>query len=174
MADIYCNESLPDFVQRDCGVDRAGIIGVSYIKNSYNFDDLSDAAEWADIVSASPQLGWIIKQTRGEYAGGNAVEEEGFGKEATRYTGADHELTFEVEGIKENVNFFNKINGKKGYDFAWVTNGGLLMYVKNVVSFAKINNVRDIKAGLFFQVTVKWQDLYLPTVKDAPVAIFED
>jgi hypothetical protein len=174
MADLYCGTSVPDYVANDCGVELGGVIGIALIDESVEFTDITDESEWAAHITASPQLIWPLKKTRGEYPGGTPTEEEGFGKETTRVTGADHEATFEVEGTKANTAFWNNVNRKKNFKFAWATNGDNLVYINHPVTvFAKLVNPRDIKAGMFWQVSVKWQSVDVPSITDVPTGIFE-
>ena len=179
MADLYCTqEELPEFVAIDCGGDEAGIIGVGFLEPEVNFngspDQLSQAAFWQSLVDASPKQAYIIKNTRGEYPKAAVTESEGFGRKSTQVTGRDHEVTFEVPGIKDNVVFFNRINRRTDLLFSFVTNGDLVHFVKVPVSIdAGIQIDRDIKAWEFFAVTVKWSDFDLPIVEDAPDGIFD-
>lgn len=179
MADLYCSvEDLPDYIAKDCGGDDAGIVAVAFLEPAVNFEGsptlLSDAAYWQSLIDASPKQAHVIKETRGEYGKAAVTESEGFGRNSTVITGRDHELTFEVLGIKDNINFFNRINRRKDMKFAFVTNGDLIHYVEASVSIdAGIQIDRDIKAWEFFAVTVKWSDYNLPLVEDAPEGIFE-
>jgi hypothetical protein len=174
MADLLCGTAVPDFVAQDCGVEIGGIIGVALILESVEFTDIENEAEWTAKKEASPQEVWILKDTRGEYPGGSPTEEEGFGKETVRVTGAEHEITVEVPGIKDNVDFFNKVNRSRRFKFAFVTAGDLLFYVQQpVIIYGKQNIPRDTKAGAFWMLTIKWQSLDNPAVYDAPVGIFE-
>lgn len=179
MADLICStEELPDFVAKDCGGDNAGIVAVAFLDNSVEFDgspnEIEAEAAWTALLAASPKLVQVIKETRGEYAKPAITETEGFGRVSTVVTGRDHELTFEVLGIKENVNFFNIANSRRDLKFAFVTNGGLLHYVNNVVAVdAGMVVDRDIKAWEYFSVTVRWSSFLLPEVFDEPGDIFK-
>lgn len=170
--DLFCDVTIPSYQQKDCGIDFAGIVGVGLIDEDYTFTDIELPAEWAAAIGASPPDAYVLKKTRGEYSGGQEVEEEGFGLSSVRVTGADHELTFEVEGIKENVGFWNGVN-RKDWKIAFVDAGGQLTYISVPVSvYAKITQPRDIKTAKFWMVTVKWSSYDNPEVFTAPVGIF--
>src|SRR5690606_11386770 len=128
MADnTFCDSDVPDYVARECGTDFAGIVGIGLIATSEDPTDeeLEDEATWAD---DSPQLYFVIQNTRGEYPGGTPTEEEGFGLESTRVTGADHAATVEVEGLIENRDFWEGANRRK-WKVVFVTAAGLMLYV---------------------------------------------
>lgn len=175
MADTtFCDSDQPDYVTRDCGTDFAGIVGVALIPLDENPTDeqLESAEWWEEQIEASPSTIHVIPNTRGEYPGGTPTEEEGFGFENTRVTGADHAVTFEVEGLKENRDFWEGANRKK-WKPVFVTGGGFLLYVEKPSSvYAKINNQRSTKAMAFWAVDVKWQDFSNPRVLTAPDGIF--
>ena len=174
MADIFCTTNMPDYIAQDCGIERAGVVGVGLvdISEAPTQSNLEDAAYWTSELAASPQTHFVIQNTRGEYNGGTPVEEEGFGEESTQITGADHEMMFEVEGLADNRDFWEGANRRKWF-MAVVTNGGLLYWVPVPVTlYAKIANPRSIKSGAFWQVSCKWQSYDNPYVYTAPTGIF--
>lgn len=177
MADLICStEALPDFVAKDCGGDEAGIVAVAFIDNSVALTPSTIVLEetWETLLAATPQLVQIIKETRGEYGKPSVTESEGFGRVSTVVTGRDHELTFEVLGIEDNVDFFDQANARKDLRIAFVTNGGLLHYVDKPISVdAGMVIDRDIKAWEYFSVTVKWNSFLLPKVYPEPGEIFK-
>lgn len=180
MAEIICSsEELPPHVAMECGGEAGGIIGVAFLDNSVNFDgspsEIESKAAWDALIAASPQLVQIIKNTRGEQPKAAKTETDGFGRKKTVVTGRTHTVTFEVLGVKENINFFNTANLRKDLKFAYVTNGDLLHYVDNVVSIDAGNVIdRDISSWEYFQVEVTWENILLPTVYDAPEDIFDE
>lgn len=83
-------------------------------------------------------------------------------------------MTLEVEGLLDNRDFWESVNSKKWF-VAAVTNADLLLYIGTPATiYAKINNPRDIKAGAFWMVSIKWQDIANPRVVEAPADIFDD
>jgi hypothetical protein len=174
MADL-CTSPLGNFTQKACGVDNAGIIGIGFTDPTLDFTDISDDAEWSAAIAASPQQAWIITNTRGEYGGGSPTESEGFGRDATQVTGADHEASFEVEGVsQDNVTFFNTLNQNRKLYFHFVTASDVLHTTPVVASvYATLVVDRDIKGIEIWKVTVKWQSLENMTIDEAPIGIFE-
>lgn len=175
---VFCDEDVPDYVQQDCGIERAGIVAVVLIDKDVStpsVSNLQDNAYWEGLVSTSPPDAYIILKTRGEYAPATNTEEEGFGRESVQVTGAEHEVAFEVEGLLDNRDFWEGVNRRK-WKFAMITNGDLLYFVDEPVTVtARINNPRDIKTGAFWMVSAKWQSYDNPVVANVEgLAVFEE
>lgn len=175
MADTsFCDANVPDYISRDCGIDYAGIVGIGLIKDdqSPSDADLEDPNWWEAEIIASPQSVYVIPNTRGEYNGGTATEQDGFGLQATVVTGADHTANIEVEGLIENRDFWEGVNRRK-WKVALITAGGLLYFIDVSSSvYAKINNAKSTKAMAFWSVDIKWQSFSNPKVLTAPEGIF--
>lgn len=177
MADMtFCDAEMEDYVTRDCGTDFAGIIAMALIPEDEDPTDeeLESAEYWDEALEASPSTTHIIKKTRGNYDGGTPTEEEGFGLESTRVTGADHAAVVEVEGLKENRNFWEGANRRR-WKVVLVTAGDIMYYIDVPTSvYAKINNQRSIKGMAFWAVDLKWQSLSNPKVLTTPTGVFTD
>jgi hypothetical protein len=176
MSDYFCSIDVPSYVQKECGIERAGIVAIALLDLDQNPSDanLESATWWNTVLSASPTVAVRILQTRGEYNGGTPTEEEGFGREATQVTGADHEATVEVEGLLDNRDFYEAVNRKK-WLAVLVTNADLMYYINSPVTvYAKISNPRNIKSNAFWSLSLKWQSFDNPRVLEAPANVFED
>lgn len=176
MADAFCSIDIPDYVQKECGIERAGIVALALIDTDENPSNanLSSKTYWETVLESTPPTHFKILQTRGEYPGGTPTEEDGFGRESTQITGADHEATLEVEGLLSNRDFWEGVNRRKWKVF-FVTNGDLGIYVDTPCTvYAKINNPRSIKSGAFWMVSIKWQGYDNPQVVEAPSDVFDD
>jgi len=175
MADTtFCDSSVPDYVARECGTDYAGIVGIGLVATTETVTDqnLEDPSWWQTQQLASPQQVYVIPNTRGEYTGGTPTEEDGFGLENTRVTGADHTATVEVEGLKENRDFWEGANRRKWY-VALVTAADLLYWIEVPASvYSRINNQRSIKNMAFWQIDIKWQSFSNPRILNAPTGVF--
>ncbi len=172
MADVFCfDNNIPDYVAKECGMERAGIIGIALFDKSQNPTDaqLQDVAAltyWNSTQSTSPRYVHIIKSTRGEYTGGAPVEEDGFGIEDKQITDAEHTSNIEVEGLLDNWTFWETVNRRK-WKVALLTNAGFLLWINRPVTvYAKINNPKNIKANAFWMIALKWADISNPKVLD--------
>jgi hypothetical protein len=178
MADIFCDIDVPDYVQKECGVERAGIIAMLLIdKDDVSANDNQNLESLTYInnkLNTSPATWFLIQQTRGEYPGGTPTEEEGFGTESTQVTGADHTASVEVEGLIDNRDFWESVNRKK-WKVALLTNAGFIFYIQAPVTiYAKINNPKSIKANAFWMVSLKWEDYSNPVVHETPDGLLDE
>lgn len=179
MADAFCSIDVEDYVQRDCGIDKAGIVAVAFIDPDAYSDEpstgeLETDSFWTDMQSASPPQVYIATKTRGEYQGGTPTEEEGFGQSSTQVTGANHELMLEFEGLEENRDFVEGVNRRK-WRLAFITSGNKLGYVHNPVTpYFSPKIAKAIASGAFWGGSIKWQDYSNPVFVDAPNDVFEE
>lgn len=167
---VFCDTNTPEYVQLDCGVERAGVVAVALIDDAVGEPsdaELQSETYWNTLLNQSPPLAYRIMKTRGEYARPTVTTEEGFGRESNQNTSADHLVTFEVEGILANRNFWESANRKK-WKFVFVTAGDILHYVNAPVTVdGRENNPRDIKVGANWSVEARWADFSNPRVVDA-------
>lgn len=175
---VFCDELTPDYVQSDCGVERGGVVAIVAIDASVGTPsnaNLVSASYWTNLVNQSPPLAHKILKVRGEYARPTVTSEEGFGRESKQNTGADHVVTFEVEGIIDNRDFWESVNRKK-WKFAFVTAGDLLHFVDLPVSIdTRMNIPRDIKGQEFWQGEASWSDFSNPRVVDvSAISTFDE
>jgi hypothetical protein len=160
MSSHFCDVSVPDFVQLECGTELGGIVAIALIdaNQSPSKIDLQTKSFWQSKLAASPQKYWVIKDTRGQYPGGTPVEEEGYGKTPTVRTGADHEATLEVRGVEDNRSFWATVNQTAKWNVVFITNGDLGFYIENASVFAKMVIDQSIKSSIRMSVSVKWSD----------------
>ena len=166
---IYRDETIVDFVTRNCGIDFAGIVGIGLI-NIYEDPDESDLSD-PDFWNTADETKYIvIRNTRGEYVDPEVSQEEdlvGFVN-----TGANHTAMIEVDNVKDNRDFWAWVQ-KHNWKICLITGGGLLLYVNRPVSiYPKIVNGRSIKGSAYFNVQMKWQGLSNPIIVEEPDGIF--
>lgn len=167
---VFCQQSLPDFVQKECGTELGGIIAIALIDRDQNPSqiDLQTLSFWSTKISASPQKYWVITDTRGSYPGGTPTEEEGYGKVSTIRTGADHEANIEVRGIDGNRSFWAVVNQTDKWNVVFITNGEQGLYFEDVSVYAKIVIDQNIKTTVRWSVNFKWSDdMSNPLIFDA-------
>lgn len=170
MASIFCPQTAPEHAQLDCGVELGGVIALVIIDKdqSPTLTDLSTRSYWTTKLAATPNVWWVVKDTRGTYPGGTPVEEEGYGKTPTLRTGADHEANLEVRGVLNNHTFWAIINQTDKWNVILITNGNLGHYATDVSIYAKQMIDQNIKTSERQQVNLKWSDdLSNPIVFDA-------
>jgi len=172
---VFCDQDVPDFVIKDCGVENAGIIAVGLVDPSENPSkaNLESKAYWTGRIAASPQNFFLIQPTRGEYPGGVPTEEEGFGTEVSRVTGADHSVTFEFEGLLNNHDFVEAVN-RKSWKMVYFTNAGYFYYEAIPATlYITIDNKRSIKTAAFWKGVSKWADYSNPIIGTTPSALLD-
>jgi len=111
----------PDYQQQACGTETAGVISVF----------------WSNGMGASPQEAFVIKNTRGSKGEDSYTEEDGFGLNATEFTGADEEWAYRSLNVKDNGPFVKAINARRTWHQVFVTSkkvdgGYLAWYRENV------------------------------------------
>ena len=99
----------------------------------------------------------------------------GKGSQQTKTVGRNHELTFRVDAIKGNHNYWNNLNKSDNYKLAFVVGGGydILFFVDVNVHIDAGPEVQEgLDTEVDWMVSVKWSDIDLPTTHDVPVGIF--
>lgn len=160
MASIFCDIAVPDYEQEICGSELGGIVAIALIDadQSPSKIDLQTLSFWNTKLAASPQKYFVVKDTRGTYAGGTPVEEEGYGKVPTLRTGADHEASVEVRGVENNRTFWAAVNQTAKWNVVLITNGELGLYIEDASVYAKVMIDQSIKSSVRWSVSIKWSD----------------
>jgi len=169
-----CPNNIPDYIEPDCQAFEGGrIVAIAFIDEDKTFTDITDAAEWADLVYATDIL--IHQKTNGSMSPASPVTVEGKGAQAERSVGRDHTATVRVPGIKGNNAYWDALNRSNNYKFAFVTGKDydILHYVDSIVD---INAGEDVQSPLSSEVdwvvTLAWSDNDLPSTSDVPTGIF--
>jgi hypothetical protein len=189
MADLFCESSIPDYQQEECGVELGGIIAIGIIHPSevedIDTDDVSGTLEseswWTNNINASPSTVWVIKNTRGSKAAGTPVEEEGFGLVPMERTGDDKELAGESLWVMANRNFWAKVNRTRNLGFVYVTagkdaNGNYnAFYAPNASVYGDTVIEQSIKSRMRTSFNAKWSSALTPDLPfAAPASVFVD
>ncbi len=188
MADVFCEDEQPDWVQQDCGSELGGTIAVALIDPSVpdpTVEELQDESYWQGLISASPQKAWIIKDTRGAKGAGTPVEEDGYGLVPVQRVGDDHELPFEVQGIMRNRDFIAAMNKRNNWKFVYVTagfsesdsspaaEGYEAFFTKNVSMYGSILTEQSIRTRKRWSISAKWSTDLTPELPFlAPASLF--
>jgi hypothetical protein len=169
-ADIFCDSDMEDFQVKACGIDFAGVIALGLIDPDLSPTDseLQSSTWWETMLVGSPQMVYLIRNTRGEIPAGSVTTGEGFGKEDLQVTGAARTATIEYEGMKENWDATEGAN-RRDWKMVFFTMANLMYYVNFSASFFATPVVgRDKKVGQFYQAQITWQDFSNPKVLDSP------
>lgn len=168
----FCDVEIEDYHFRECGIDFAGIVGMGFINlhESPTEFQLQSNNFWLSKLTEDPLKYFVLRNTRGEYLGGQTIEEEDL--VGTRVVGSDHSAIFESNGLYENWEFWDAIT-KNLWKFVMINSGGLMYYVDKPTSiYTKINNQKSTKAGAFYQTELKWHDFSNPVILEAPEGLF--
>lgn len=171
----FCGVSVPDFQQLECGSELGGIVAIALIDatEAPTLEQLRERTFWQAKIAATPQKYRVIQDTRGSYPGGTPTEEDGYGITSSIRTGADHEATVEVRGIKNNRNFWAGVNQTSSWNVVLVTRSLEAFYVESASVYAKVMADQSIKSTLRWNVSIKWSDdLSNPPEFTAPTGIF--
>lgn len=183
--DLWCESSIPDWQQRDCGTELGGIIALGFIDRdeAINTDNvtatLESASWWSTRINASPSTVWVVKPTRGTKAAGTPTEEEGFGLVPTERTGDDKEITAEAPFVMDNQRFFSKVNKTRNLGVVYVTagldaDGGYeAFYVPEASVYADTVIDQSIKSRKRWAISAKYSTAMTPDLPfSAPASIF--
>lgn len=125
--DIFCDTTIPDYVQANCGIETGGIPFVAVVALEEYEDDadlsatLENATWWTDNITGSPSTAFVVLNTRGSKAAGTPTEEEGFGFNAIINNGVDREIPFEAIGVVDNIDFWSAVNKTPSHVFIYGT-----------------------------------------------------
>lgn len=179
MADLFCLDSTPDYVQQGCGSELGGIIAVGFIEATVPIDEdnvtatLENATWWTGDINTSPSTRFVVLNTRGSKAAGTPVEEDGYGLVPVERTGDDKELPFEALGVMENRRFWASVNQRRGWGMVYVTAGQdnagnyNAFYAKNVSVYGDIAIDQSIRSRIRWAANAKWSSAMVP---DLPFA----
>jgi hypothetical protein len=168
----FCEVDIPDYQPRNCGIDFAGVVGIGLIDTyeTPTLDQLQEPDFWVSKMSENPAKYYVIRNTRGEYTGGEAIEEDDL--MGPIVVGANHQAIIESTGMYENCTFWNVVQ-KHLWKMVLVNSSGLMFYVdKPINPYTKLNNRRSTKSLAFWQTEFKWHDLSNPYILEAPENIF--
>lgn len=171
MADIYCSTLLTDYTPLECGVEKGRIIALGLVDPDSPLTDPSDNTEWTAGLG-SPQTAWVITSgVRGEMPRATDTEEEGFGLDETQLTGASHQATLQILGVKNNPAFWNIVNKKQWHVALAYSEGDMFYIAKPVTVISRPVVGSDLKSTIYNEVTIKWSDIDNPLVYTTPASL---
>jgi len=171
----FCGVSVPDFQQLECGSELGGIVAIALIDatEAPTLEQLRERTFWQAKLAATPQKYRVIQDTRGSWPGGTPTEEDGFGITPTIRTGADHEISMEVRGIKNNRNFWAGVNQTATWNMVIVNRDLGAFYIEAASIYATPVVDQSIKSTKRWKISAKFSDdLSNPPEFTAPTGIF--
>jgi len=151
--------------------------GVAWVKRgTWDFGTLNAAniasnTLWQGLVANG--LAFIIPDVRGSYDGSVSVETAGYGRQATRLAGRNHQVTYShlftwagndnTSNFVNNVEFYNWLNRQSDWEFYFTTQHHIWRVGAPAMSFTALPISEDIATSVEYAVTVKWAKASLPT-----------
>lgn len=167
-----CDTEIGDHSCDSCEeVEAAKIRSVGFIKNSFNFIDPSNPAEWNAAILAKNVI--IIPFVNGTFDGGAEVTKDGYGDQVTKLTGYNFSADYKDPNYKKNANFYNALKNSINYKFFYRTSSLIHLTTKTVQVIPKNPVTAAVTDDVVWDVTVKWADTDLPIPHDAPAGIFD-
>lgn len=168
----FCEVDINDYNIRLFGIDYAGIVGIGLIdyNETPSKESLQDPDYWLTAATSPEKKYFVIRNTRGEYIGGEVDELEDL--IGTRVVGAKHTAIIDSTGMVENWQYWNAVQSKL-WKLCLVTSAGLLYYIDKPTSiYTKVNNQKSTKTQAYYQSEFKWYDMSNPVILNAPEGIF--
>lgn len=174
--DIYypagCETEVPDHLCNECEeIEHARVRSVAFINKSFVFNDPTSPVEWQAGIAAKDII--IIPEVLGSYNGGDPQEGTGYGDQASRFTGYNHELLFKDPNYALNGGFYNAIKYSRQYKIAWRTETKTHISENPVSVLPKNPVTENLTDELVWDVTVRWSSGDLSEPFDTPPGIFE-
>ena len=170
-----CPNNVPDFIEPDCQAFEGGrIVALAFIDTDKTFTDITDPAEWVDLVYATDIL--IYQEVAGSMSPPSPVTVPGKGAQAEKSVGRDHTINVRIRGVKGNDAHFNALNRSTNYKVAFVTGKDydILHYVDSIVNIDVGEEVlADLSSEIDWVGVITWSDNDLPSTSDVPAGIFQ-
>lgn len=158
------------------------MVAFALVDKDHTLSNPDQSTEWLNASYDSDVI--IFKEVTGSYAKPSANEISGKGSQQSRVVGRDHELVIRLDGVKENVDFWNAVNKANNYRVAFVTGSDYQATTKTnaILFFTEVSvNVdagiavpEDLNGQVEWEVSVKWSDINAPLAYDVPAGVFED
>ena len=177
-----CRFDIPTYSELGCDLEGGRVVAFALVDKDHTLNNPDQSTEWLNASYDSDVL--IFKEVSGSYSKASPNEIPGKGSQQVRVVGRDHELSMMIEGVKENVDFWNAVNKSSNYRAAFVTGSDYqstsktnsILFVTDVtVSVdAGVATPEDLNGITQWEVSVKWSDLNIPLAYDVPSSVFED
>lgn len=174
---MSCRQVIPAFIDLNCETEQGRVNAMAYVTEEKALlaietpSLLSTPSFWTDEDYTGDVL--IHKEVSGSYSAAETTV-PGRGNQQNRLGGFNHATDLQVDSIKFNESYFNKLNISTNYYQAIVTdNYNLLMFSTVAVGIVGKPVIEDnLESIAYWQVLTSWSDIALPITSDVPVGIF--
>jgi len=167
-----CTTSQADPVCSDCPSKELGDIRhFAFVKATFAFTDISDAAEWAAGINSKDIYAFPFGRGTLEMT---PNLQPGFGDQIETLDGYEFDINVSEPNYKDNCNFWNDIKRSKEWNFAYLTETQVHLTdsIVLVVPTAPIGD--DKKQSVIWNANVKFSQEDIPCPSNAPVGTFEE
>ena len=173
-----CVQDVPAFVDLNCDFEQGRINAIAFVdqdKAQLAIETpalLSDPTFWTDLPQPASVL--IHQNVSGSYTGADTTI-AGKGNQQTRLGGKNHTATVRIESVKNNEEYWNKLNISTNYYVALITDNYNLLLFSTVKCGISGNLILEdsLESITEWESTITWSDIALPITSDVPVGIFQ-
>ncbi len=174
---MSCRQEIPSYVPLDCDFEKGRVNAMAYIikeKAEEAIADntlLSDPTWWTTVTNPGDVL--IHKEVSGTYAAAETTI-PGRGNQQNRLGGFNHTTDLQVDSIKGNEDYWNKLNISTDYYQAIISDNYNLLLFSTVACgiMGRVTIEDSLESVIFWQVVTSWSDISNPITSDVPVGIF--
>ena len=173
-----CVQQIPAFVDLQCEFEKGRINAIAFVdeaKANVALSDpsvLSDPSFWTDEDYTGSVL--IHQSVSGSYTGADTTI-SGKGNQQSRLGGKNHTATIRIESVKNNHEYWNKLNISTNYYFAFVADDYNILFFSTTKCGISGNLILEDnqESILEWEATIQWSDIALPITSDVPGGIFQ-
>lgn len=169
MATYVCTP-VPPYLNTLCtSIEIARVRSIAFVKRTAVVSDPSSAAVWKALEDSGDAI--VIREIRGAYDGGVAVEAAGFGSQQFRIQNKNHTLTVTDPKAVDNIKngFYDAMQGSSYLYEVWLVGETQVWKTNGIPSVAPtVPIVDDISQEVYVVSTIKWQYKDLPVPYDKP------
>lgn len=164
----YTCDPVPAYQDTLClSNELARVRSIAFVKKTATVSNPSSASAWAALVASGDAI--IVREVRGNYDGGQAVEAPGFGSQLNRIQNKNHSLTVTDPKAIDNIDFYNSLQRNSYLYNIWFLTETKVWQTFGTPTVAPTLPVTDdISQEVYVVSVIKWQHADLPTPFDKP------
>lgn len=166
-----CPESIPKPVCSDCPTKELGDVrSLFFVDKDFTFNDITLTAEWTTGINNSDI--YVFPYTRGTLEVAETLE-PGFGDQDETLAGYLYTLTVMEPNYKNNWAYWNSIKNSKRFKVGWRTETQVHLSDVTALIVPKAPIGEDKKAGIYWNLLIKFTQEDLPQPLDMPTGVFD-